>query len=122
MSSFRSRGLIFLLLLLGALIAASAVLAPLRAKEPKAGVVSIWDNSVCGEPGEDPHLRTDVEIRIECTWMQGNSSGSRGTGEESRDPIDGYGMWERMDSTGLSRPMAKWRVYFRILILSIVTG
>lgn len=50
------------------------------AREPRAVTISFFDNKVCGEPGEDPHLKIDPDIQMECIWLQGST---RGDGETS---------------------------------------
>jgi hypothetical protein len=53
-----------------ATVALSAILAcsfcvfspPAAARNPRAAIVDVYDNSYGGEPGEDPHLRIRVTI------------------------------------------------------------
>lgn len=53
---------VFLLLCAAAL---ASVSGPALARSPKPGIVSIFDDFVAAEPGEDPHLKVDPEIRVE---------------------------------------------------------
>lgn len=118
MSSITFKGFAILFLASIVLIVASAVPAPLGAREPGAGIISILDNSVGGEPGEDPHLRSDPGARAQCIWEQGGYSENREAGEESMRRVDGRHAIEGMPSGLLSR--SKWRIIFKIWILSII--
>jgi len=60
-----------------------------NAREPKAVTVSFFDNKVCGEPGEDPHLKIDPDIQMECIWLQGSAQGGGETYDSRGCPISG---------------------------------
>ena len=88
------KGLAVGLLLTTLIITLSFTFSASLAKSQKPGVVSVFDNSVGGEPGEDPHLRIDSDTVIRPIWVEGGSGGAlttRGDQMNPRDILDSSG-------------------------------
>ena len=88
------KGLAVGLLLTALIITLSFTFSASLAKSPKPGVVSAFDNSVGGEPGEDPHLKTDPDAAMRPILEVGGSGGNLTThGDQlnSRDILDAGG-------------------------------
>jgi hypothetical protein len=62
------------------------------ARSPRPGVVSIFDDLVGAEPGEDPHLRVDADIRVDPIGGLGTSAlpdaDASGRDLVGRDPVN----------------------------------
>ena len=52
----------------------SLAAASIQAKAPRPGTISALDNTVGGEPGEDPHLKVEPIIKIAVVWSDGSSN------------------------------------------------
>ena len=88
------KGLAVGLLLTTLIVTLSFTFSASLAKSPKPGVVSVIDNSVGGEPGEDPHLKTDPDAGIRPILDVGGSGGdltTRGDQLNPRDILDSGG-------------------------------
>lgn len=110
----------FYLLVLAVVFALCFSFSDARARSPRAVVVSMFDNSVGGEPGEDPHLKVDDEIPRQPVWTSGDSGSnneSRRNGSNMSDLVQSV---KRINTGEDSQVSFGWRT-FLLLSLEIMT-
>ena len=91
-------------------------LSDARAREPRVVTVSTFDNSVGGEPGEDPHLHPDPYKEPECIWAvgsQGGNSCTRGDYSNAISPDDsrGYRITDKASRVNLG-----WYMFLQLIL------
>jgi hypothetical protein len=97
------KGLAVGLLLTTLVITLSSTFSASLAKSPKPGVVSVFDNSVGGEPGEDPHLKIDSDAAIVPFLEADGSGGDLTTRGDQRNPRDIFDSGGNVRSSRSSR-------------------
>ena len=97
------------LLFFSALIAISLSSGTVQAGEMMPVYVDEYGIRVCGEPGEDPHLRVKESIQIDENCSTVTFSEGRG----GPSPLDPFG--ESLQG-GKSRLLATWRILLEMMI------
>ena len=101
-----------LLFLLSALIAIFLFSGTVRAGEKLPTYVDEYGIRVCGEPGEDPHLRVkeDIQFMDECATV------TFPEGRDGPNPLDPYGGGA---PDGKALLTAGWRILLRMMLDTI---
>lgn len=90
------------------------------ARAPRAGIVSPFDNSVGGEPGEDPHLCMDPKKEPVCIWSTGGSFGNTCTRDDHFESYDDYDSAKSNNAWGTSRVNLRWRIYLHVFLGTLI--
>ena len=95
-------------------------LSSVQARAPRAGIVSPFDNSVGGEPGEDPHLCVDPRKEPVCIWSTGGSSGETCTRGDYFKSIDEYDSSKGNIAYRDSQENLKWRMFLHLFLGTLI--
>ena len=113
------KGLAVSLLLTTLIITLSFTFSASLAKSPKLGVVSAFDNSVGGEPGEDPHLKTDSDAIIRPIWEFSGSGGDLTTRGDQLNPRDILDSGGKVRSPGSSRYILGLKMVYQQIVWAL---
>lgn len=110
------KGLAVGLLLTTLIITLSFTFSASLAKSLKPGVVSMFDNSVGGEPGEDPHLKTDPDGTIRPICDVSGSGGDLTTRSDQLNPRDILDSGGKVRSPRNSREILGLKMVFQQIL------